>query len=193
MASVKIGLPTGLPAYAYIILIVGLLVWFLPFPLAGWNRKTPQKRDSRWRWGLLLEVIAFALVWLVPLWSRSLSPWRIAPSVLFLLLASLLSWTGTRALGRHLRFEAAVDADHQLIRSGPYRVLRHPIYASMLCLILGTGFMVARPWLFVVALILFLAGTEIRVRVEDRLLADRFGEEFREYRRNTAAYIPLLR
>ena len=37
------------------------------------------------------------------------------------------------------------------------------------------------------------AGTEIRVWVEDRLLADRFGEEFREYRRSTSAYIPLLR
>jgi len=113
--------------------------------------------------------------------------------VFFLALASVLSWTATRALGRYLRFEAAVDADHQLVRTGPYRVVRHPIYASMLCLILGFGIMVARPVVFLVAMILFIAGTEIRVRVEDRLLAESFGEEFREYRRSTAAYIPLLR
>src|ERR1017187_130299 len=36
MASVK----TGLPAYAYVILIVGFAAWFLPFPLAGWSRKS---------------------------------------------------------------------------------------------------------------------------------------------------------
>lgn len=189
MASVK----TGLPAYVYVILVVGLVAWFLPFLLTGWSRKSPQKRDSRWRWGLLLEGAGYAILWQGPFWSRPLASWRLGLSVMFLALASLLSWTATRALGRHLRFEAAVDEDHQLIRSGPYRVVRHPIYASMLCTILGMGFMVASPLLFVVGLIFFIAGTEIRVRVEDRLLADRFGEEFREYRRSTSAYIPLLR
>ncbi len=72
-------------------------------------------------------------------------------------------------------------------------MVRHPIYASMLCLLLGIGFLVAAPLWFAVALVLFFAGTEIRVRIEDRLLADRFGEEFREYQRNTPAYIPLVR
>jgi protein-S-isoprenylcysteine O-methyltransferase Ste14 len=189
MTSVK----TGLPTFAYVILFAGFVVWFLPFPLAGWSRKTPQRRDSRWRWGVLLEGIGYAIIWMVPLWSRTVAPWRVVLSVIFLALASVLSWTATRALGCYLRFEAAVDADHQLIRSGPYRVVRHPIYASMLCLILGFGFMVARPALFLVAMIFFIAGTEVRVQVEDRLLAERFAEEFREYRRSTAAYVPLVR
>jgi protein-S-isoprenylcysteine O-methyltransferase Ste14 len=42
-------------------------------------------------------------------------------------------------------------------------------------------------------LALFIAGTEIRVRLEDKLLAERFGDEFRDYRRSTPAYIPLIR
>ena len=193
MACVRIGPPIGLPPYATGILFAGFLAWFLPFPLAGWSRKSPQKRDSRWRWGLLLECMGYAIIWMVPPWNPSPSSWRVGVSVMFLVLASLLSWTSTRALGRYLRFGAAVDADHQLIRSGPYRLVRHPIYASMLCTILAMGFMVARPLPFVVAMIFFLAGTEIRVRIEDRLLAGRFGEEFRAYRRSTAAYIPLLR
>ena len=189
MASVE----PGLPRYAYVTLAAGFVAWFLPFPLVGWSRKSPQKRDSRWRWGMFLESVGYAIVFAIPLWARSLPPWRVALSVLFFVLASLLSWTSTRALGRYLRFEAAVDADHRLIRSGPYRIVRHPIYASMLCTILGAGCMVARPLPFLVAMIFFLAGTEIRVRTEDRLLADRFGEEFHVYRRSTPGYIPLLR
>jgi protein-S-isoprenylcysteine O-methyltransferase Ste14 len=183
----------GLPVYAYAILIVGFAAWFLPFPLAGWSRKSPQKRDSRWRWGLLLEVAGYVILGQGPFWSRPLPSWRLGLSLLFLALASLLSWTATRALGRYLRFEAAIDEGHQLIRSGPYRVVRHPIYASMLCLFLGVGFMVASPMHFVLGLVFFIAGTEIRVRIEDRLLADRFGEEFLEYRRSTSAYIPVIR
>jgi protein-S-isoprenylcysteine O-methyltransferase Ste14 len=46
--------------------------------------------------------------------------------------------------------------------------------------------------LFVPALLLFVIGTEIRVRIEERLLASRFGEEFKEYKRSVPAYIPFL-
>jgi protein-S-isoprenylcysteine O-methyltransferase Ste14 len=42
------------------------------------------------------------------------------------------------------------------------------------------------------SILLFVIGTEIRVRVEDGLLASRFGEDFRDYRRSTSRYIPLL-
>ena len=116
-----------------------------------------------------------------------------ALSILLFALAARLSWTSTRALGRHLRFEAALSPDHELVCFGAYRTLRHPIYASMLCLLLGTGFMTASPSLFAPAILIFLVGTEIRVRIEDRLLDARFGEQFRSYRRRVAAYIPLVR
>jgi len=108
-------------------------------------------------------------------------------------LATLLSWTATNALGRHLRFDAAVTADHELIRTGPYAIVRHPIYASMLAVLLGTGSMIAAPVLFIPAVVIFLIGTEIRVRTEDSLLASHFGDRFRDYQQEVPAYIPLVR
>jgi protein-S-isoprenylcysteine O-methyltransferase Ste14 len=63
----------------------------------------------------------------------------------------------------------------------------------MLCLLLGTGFMVTPVWLLLLAVFVFLVGTEIRVRIEDRLLSSRFEERFREYERSVSAYIPFLR
>jgi protein-S-isoprenylcysteine O-methyltransferase Ste14 len=63
----------------------------------------------------------------------------------------------------------------------------------MLCLLLGTGFMVTPLWLLLLAVLVFLVGTEIRVRVEDRLLSSCFAERFREYERSVSAYIPFLR
>ena len=119
--------------------------------------------------------------------------WRASISILLLTLAVLLSWTSVRALGRHLRLDAALSTDHQLVRSGPYRFVRHPIYTSMLCVLLGTGSMISPGWLLLIALSVFIAGTEIRVRIEDRLLASRFGVEFQEYRRSVSAYVPFIR
>jgi protein-S-isoprenylcysteine O-methyltransferase Ste14 len=41
--------------------------------------------------------------------------------------------------------------------------------------------------------LLFMIGTEIRVRIEDSLLASRFGDQFRDYQRKVAAYVPFLK
>jgi protein-S-isoprenylcysteine O-methyltransferase Ste14 len=182
-----------LPLYAVAVVYAGLIVWLVPFILTGWSKKRPQTRDARWRWGIALEVAAYMLLWFGHRGTVAVSTTHLVVAVFWFVLASLLSWTATRSLGRFLRFEAALDTDHRLIRSGPYRIVRHPIYASMLCMFFGMAAMAATPLWFAAALALFLTGTEIRVRVEDRLLAAHFGDQFREYQRTTRAYIPLLR
>lgn len=185
--------PGNLPTAIYVLGAAGWLIWFLPFPLTGWSTQTPLRRDSRARWGLVLETIAYLVLLANPFWTRSPASWRIVCSVVFLSLASLLSWTATHALGRHLRFDAALNPDHELVRSGPYRIVRHPIYTSMFCLLLGTGFLVTPIPLLLTAIAIFICGTEIRVRIEDRLLASQFGAEFANYRRGVSTYVPLIR
>jgi protein-S-isoprenylcysteine O-methyltransferase Ste14 len=179
--------------YDFVIVIGGLVLWLTPFFLTGWGDSTLQRIDRRARWGMLLEFGAVGLMLASCLWAGPPQPWRVVASVVWFGLATLLSATATRALGRHLRFDAAIGTEHELVRQGPYRLVRHPIYTSVLCALWGIGFMGASPLLFGVATVACLAGTEIRVWTEDRLLAARFGEQFREYRRSTRAYVPFLR
>jgi len=174
-------------------LAVGWILWFLPFPLNGWNFQSAKRHDKRARWGLLLQVIGYSLLWQSPFWLRSPAPWRTGLAALFFVLAATWSWTGVRALGRHLRFDAAIGPDHQLVKSGAYRWLRHPIYTSMFCTLLATGFLFTPLLRLLLAIVVFIAGTEIRVRIEDALLLSRFGEQFAEYQRAVAAYIPFIR
>lgn len=183
----------AMPVYGYVILAAGTLLWFAPFPLTKWNFKSAAAIDRRARWGIALEAIGYSLLWQGQFWARPLAEWRVVVSILFFATACLSSWTGARALGRHLRLDAALNTDHELIRSGPYRIIRHPIYTSMLCVLLGTGFLIASWPLLIAGIFVFTAGTEIRVRIEDRLLASRFGDEFLNYRRAVRAYIPLVR
>ena len=98
-----------------------------------------------------------------------------------------------RALGGQWRIDAGLNPAHQLVRSGAYRVVRLPIYTSMFCMLLGTGFMITPFPLLLLAILLFIIGTEIRVRIEDALLASRFGDEFRDYQRAVSAYIPYVK
>ncbi len=131
-----------MPTYAYLILVLGWVLWLTPFFRARQAEKPAKQVDRRARWGILLVAIAYTLLWQGHFWERSPQPWQVALSIVLFVLASLLSWTGARALGRQWRIDAGLSADHELVMSGPYRFVRHPIYTSLLCILLGTGFLI---------------------------------------------------
>jgi protein-S-isoprenylcysteine O-methyltransferase Ste14 len=182
-----------MPLYACAVLVAGWLVWVIPFFLARRKQQAAMKIDRRARWGILLQAISYSLLWQTKFWERPLPVWRTALSVFFFILAIALSWTGARALGRQWRFDAGLNADHELVLSGPYRLVRHPIYTSMFSMLCATGLLVATWPMLLVAGIVFIAGTEIRVRIEDSLLGERFGEGFQQYQGHVSAYVPWLR
>jgi protein-S-isoprenylcysteine O-methyltransferase Ste14 len=182
-----------MPFYAYLIIWAGLLIWFYPFVPA--HQKTPAAAvvNRKSRWGVLLQFAAFALLWQARFWTYHLPLWRVAACVVLFVVASVLSWTSSRALAGQLRIDAALGTGDQLVRSGPYRLLRNPIYLSMLLVLCAMAVVVTSWPLFVAALIIFIIGTEIRVRTEEKLLAAHFGDVFQEYKRRVPAYIPLPR
>lgn len=182
-----------MPAYLFGVLAAGWATWMAPFFLIKKEGAKAQTLDRRARWGIFVQGIGFAILWMNNYFARSPSLARITASVGFLALGGLLSWTSARTLGRQWRFDAGLNPDHELVQSGAYRFVRHPIYASMLCMLLGTGFLVTPMLALLAALVFCLIGLEIRVRIEDALLASRFGDAFRDYQRRVPAYLPFLR
>lgn len=170
--------------------------WIYPFVFrAPHFQKRPSITSSKPSLaGMALEGLGIltALVFRLPPGSPP-GAWRVAAAAIFAALAAVLSWTAVGHLGRQFRIRAGLYEDHKLIRSGPYAVVRHPIFASLLSALLCT-LMLLTPWQWcVVSLALFLLGTEIRIRTEEHLLASRFPDEFRHYRHNVPAYLPFLR
>jgi len=185
-----------LPIAAYVVLGVCWITWSLAFVkpqrVAAGQKKVVRARSSRW--GIFLVMLAFACEW------AFIQPRGFQKSELSLIASMIvgppsvvLAWMATRHLSKQWRFEAALSEDHELIKTGPYRQLRHPIYASMLGMLLATGLVKAWWPLLVAGLVFFLIGTEIRVRAEEKLLASRFGAEFMAYRRSARAYVPFIR
>jgi protein-S-isoprenylcysteine O-methyltransferase Ste14 len=179
--------------YVYGLLFAGWLVWTLPFFLVKLGGPRTAQIDRRARWGIIIQAVSYSILWQNAFWTRQPGPWRLTAGTLFMVLAGVLSWTSARTLGRHWRVDAGLNADHQLVRSGAYRFVRHPIYTSMLCMLLGTGFLITPLLLLAAATVVFMVGTEIRVRIEDSLLAVRFGDEFRSYKQCVAAYVPFVK
>jgi protein-S-isoprenylcysteine O-methyltransferase Ste14 len=177
-------------------LIVCWVAWFYPFlfraPLH--QKRSSITVSSPTLIGLFFEVLGIALAFALRLPPASPpGAARIVVSWLLAALAIVIGWSSVTHLGRQFRLRAGLYTDHQLIRTGPYAIVRHPIYASLLAMLLCT-LLVLTPWRWMpLALAVFVLGTEIRVRSEDRLLASRFGDQFREYQRSVSAYIPFVR
>jgi protein-S-isoprenylcysteine O-methyltransferase Ste14 len=177
-------------------LVLCWVVWSAAFFKPSRQSKGQKKvvRAPASRWGILLQSIGFACagMYVRPAGFSKSEPALIASMVLGPL-AVALGWAAARHLGKQWRYEAALSADHDLIRTGPYRWIRHPIYASMFGMLLAT--LAAWTWwpMAIAAVLFFVTGTEIRVRAEEGLLAARFQAEFAAYRRSTWAYIPFIR
>jgi protein-S-isoprenylcysteine O-methyltransferase Ste14 len=181
---------------AWIELIALWVLWIAPYVVLA---PKVQKRQSITvtgpsRLGLLLEVIGIALLFLfrVPDPPRT-SGLILAAALVLGLAAAWMMWQAIAHLGRQFRIQAGLYHDHQLVRTGPYGLVRHPIYASLLMMSLVVGLLLTQWEWILISTAVHIVGTEIRVHTEEGLLASRFGEEFAKYKRTVAAYLPLVR
>jgi protein-S-isoprenylcysteine O-methyltransferase Ste14 len=126
-------------------------------------------------------------------WMTDIETWRAIAGVLTSLVSIVIFWGAVASLGKQWRFDAGLNKEHELVQTGAYRVVRHPIYASMFGMLIATGFFTGTLPGWPIAIVLFIIGTEIRVRVEDGLLRARFGQRFIEWQKAKAAYVPFVR
>jgi protein-S-isoprenylcysteine O-methyltransferase Ste14 len=101
----------------------------------------------------------------------------------------LLAIWARRCLGRNWSGEVSVRQDHRLVRSGPYRFVRHPIYAAMLGMYLGTALVSGRLH-GLTALLLVAVAYARKIPLEERTLLGNFGPAYEEYRQRSWALVP---
>ncbi|HXZ21118.1 MAG TPA: isoprenylcysteine carboxylmethyltransferase family protein [Candidatus Acidoferrales bacterium] len=147
--------------------------------------------------GIVLQSIAIGLVWTLlaerfPDFALPEVAMRLI-SVLAVLLAAASVWLvvdAIRVLGRQWSIQARLVEGHRLVVEGPYSHMRHPIYTGMLGMLLATGLAFSVWWTLLIAVPIFAVGTAIRVRAEERLLHEAFGEDYEAYRRYVPAILP---
>src|SRR5205814_7527021 len=94
-------------------------------------------------------------------------------------------------LGGNWSAAVAVKADHELIRTGPYRYARHPIYTGILVALAGTA-LARGEWRGLVALAFAFLGLWRKLSLEEALLTEVFGAQYADYQANVPALIPFL-
>jgi len=102
-----------------------------------------------------------------------------------------LAIAARRTLGRYWSAEITQKTDHELIRTGPYRFVRHPIYTAIIAMFFGTALVSGDLHAFLGAGVIAVAYAR-KIRLEERNLDELFGPRYEEYRRETRALIPWV-
>ena len=94
-------------------------------------------------------------------------------------------------LGRNWSGAIAIKVEHRLIRSGPYGLLRHPIYTGLLAMYIGLA-LVTGEWLALIGVAMAALAYWRKIRLEEAALDAAFGADYDSYRRTTWALMPGL-
>jgi protein-S-isoprenylcysteine O-methyltransferase len=101
-----------------------------------------------------------------------------------------LRWWAIVHLGRFFSVDVAIVCDHQVVETGPYRVVRHPSYTGLLLQCAGLGVVLGTALsLFAIVVPTFLVLVH-RIRVEEQALITNFGNVYADYTRRTKRLLP---
>jgi protein-S-isoprenylcysteine O-methyltransferase Ste14 len=187
---------------ATLVFVVVMLCWFT-FAWIFIFRKQPtaardRKRDRGSIIGFALQGLAYAIVWAVrrqpftPIvagieWLELLST---VIAIVVAIGSVLLIMAAVKTLGKEWSITARTVEGHELATNGPYARVRHPIYTGMLGMLMATGLAISDCLALLAAIVVFAIGTFIRVRIEERLLRETFGQRFDDYARQVPALLP---
>lgn len=94
------------------------------------------------------------------------------------------------ALGQFWSLHVEIREQHDFVRTGPFRWMRHPTYFSMILELLSAAFLLQAPRTLGLVSLLFVSALVKRISVEEAALIEKFGEVYRHYQRSTPAVIP---
>jgi len=160
--------------------------------------RPPWWRGARGEWYVVVQVVLMAAVFVLPRTLPGLPAWpatfarvaTIAGSVL-MLAGGILFLAGIKRLGRNLTPLPFPRPDATLVDTGPYRLVRHPIYAGAILLAYGWA-LVVHGWLTLVYATVLLVFFDIKSAREERWLASRF-PAYPDYQRRVSKLIPFIR
>jgi protein-S-isoprenylcysteine O-methyltransferase Ste14 len=117
--------------------------------------------------------------------------WHVPVGLAIMVAGTLLHIHARLHLGRNWSSKVMIKGDHQLVRSGAYRFIRHPIYTAIVMVALGTAVVSGRV-LSLIGVAVFAFAYVRKLQIEERMLGEEFGAEWQDYRAHSWALVPLV-
>lgn len=121
---------------------------------------------------------------------RTIQPFAFWGGLSLILIGIAIRWTAIATLKRYFTVDVAIAADHKVVDTGLYGIVRHPSYAGSLLSSLGLGLAFTN-WLSLAVVLAFaVSGIAYRISVEESALTTALGDDYRRYAARTKRLIP---
>lgn len=118
--------------------------------------------------------------------------WILYLGELFILLGIFFRWIIIKSLGKFFTVDVSIKEDHQIKQTGFYRFVRHPSYSFALITVLGLGLFLNNWVSLIVVFVPVFSAFLYRIKVEEKALTEKFGEEYIRYKKNTKMLVPFV-
>jgi protein-S-isoprenylcysteine O-methyltransferase Ste14 len=177
--------------------LIFLTYWFVS---AIGVKKNIRRRSWRWKTGVRILLIAVILAAArLPATKEFLeggpspatihSVEGIAGLIVCMTGFAVCVWA-RRHLGKNWGMPMSFKEGHELVTTGPYRYVRHPIYGGILLAFLGTALINGPLWMVVFAALAIYYGYS--ARTEENLMRRQFPEQYKRYKQRTKAIVPFV-
>jgi protein-S-isoprenylcysteine O-methyltransferase Ste14 len=161
----------------------------------SWRSRGAAAAGSAIFFALAPGVVAGLIPWWLTAWRFEpiWPPLRVAGALLTIAAAVVLVSAFTRFVMEGVGTPAPVAPTRRLVVGGLYRFVRNPMYIAVVSAIVGQGLLLGRPGLFVYAAVAGAAMFAFTRLYEEPHLAETYGQEYADYRRNVPGWWPRLR
>ena len=176
-----------------LLLIVFWLIFLLYWATSAREMKKIAHQEAPWR-GLSILIIFVALLFLQEyVFHFDFIPHTAMIEVMGVIFCDLgiaFAIWARRHLGKSWNARPSIQEEHELVTTGPYRFVRHPIYTGVMIAVLGSTLVGGTFWFLI--FILFCFELVWRIRIEERLMLQQFPNQYPDYKKRTKALIPFV-
>jgi protein-S-isoprenylcysteine O-methyltransferase Ste14 len=176
-----------------VVIFAGWVAFWIYWLVASIGVKAGRTRWTRFagvRVGVILVVLLLLRHRVLKGHAAISNPWLQGIGLAVFLLGLALAIWARVYLGRNWGMPMSQKADPELVTTGPYRSIRHPIYSGIILAMIGTTIAVSLYWL--VAVVLIGAYFVFSAIMEERFMAGRFPDSYPEYKRSSKMLIPFI-
>lgn len=187
-----------------LLLVIASILWILSFEVwlarskhssrKSSTRRQDDRSSQEWLWktsqgsiivGLILGFQTFGML-------EFAHNYIILSGFALIVLGQIIRWIAIRTLGEYFTVDVSIQEGQEIIDRGMYKLIRHPAYAGMLLSFLGLGLAIGN-WLSIIIIFFPTFFMFIhRMNLEEEILCEEFGDDYRDYMKRTKRLIPKV-